>query len=64
MFHVIEYARMGVGTKSMATLSTAYLQRARAYTRLRKQGADLAKRRRTRLRRGSRSSATPTCAAC
>src|SRR5207248_3658135 len=24
MFHVIEYARMGVGTKSMATLSTAY----------------------------------------
>ena len=42
MFHVIEYARMGVGTKSMATLSTAYLN-ALEYTRLRKQGADLAK---------------------
>jgi hypothetical protein len=42
MFHVIEYARMGVGTKSMATLSTAYLN-ALEYTRIRKQGADLAK---------------------
>jgi hypothetical protein len=42
MFHVIEYARMAVGTKSMATLSTAYLN-ALAYTRERKQGADLAK---------------------
>jgi len=42
MFHVIEYARMGVGTKSMATLSTAYLN-ALAYTRVRKQGADLAR---------------------
>jgi hypothetical protein len=41
MFHVIEYARMGVGTKSMATLSTAYLN-ALDYTRVRKQGADLA----------------------
>ena len=40
MFHVIEFARMGVGTKSMATLSTAYLN-ALAYTRVRKQGADL-----------------------
>jgi len=40
MFHVIEYARMGVGTKSMATLSTAYLN-ALEYTRVRKQGADL-----------------------
>ena len=40
MFHVIEYARMGVGTKSMATLSTSYLN-ALEYTRLRKQGADL-----------------------
>ncbi|HEY5949110.1 MAG TPA: acyl-CoA dehydrogenase, partial [Kofleriaceae bacterium] len=40
MFHVIEYARMGVGTKSMATLSTAYLN-ALDYTRVRKQGADL-----------------------
>ncbi len=42
MFHVIEYARMGVGTKSMATLSTAYLN-ALDYTRVRKQGPDLAK---------------------
>jgi alkylation response protein AidB-like acyl-CoA dehydrogenase len=42
MFHVIEYARMAVGTKSMATLSTAYLN-ALDYTKLRKQGADLAK---------------------
>ena len=42
MFHVIEYARMGVGTKSMATMSTAYLN-ALDYTRVRKQGPDLAK---------------------
>jgi hypothetical protein len=42
MFHVIEYARMAVGTKSMATLSTAY-GNALEYTRVRKQGADLAK---------------------
>ncbi|MBA3819143.1 MAG: acyl-CoA dehydrogenase [Deltaproteobacteria bacterium] len=42
MFHVIEYARMAVGTKSMATLSTAYLN-ALDYTRIRKQGSDLAK---------------------
>ncbi len=42
MFQIIEYARMGVGTKSMATLSTAY-GNALAYTRLRKQGADLAR---------------------
>jgi alkylation response protein AidB-like acyl-CoA dehydrogenase len=40
MFHVIEYARMGVGTKSMATLSTAYLN-ALDYTKIRKQGPDL-----------------------
>lgn len=42
MFHVIEYARMGVGTKSMATLSTAYLN-ALDYTRARQQGPDLAR---------------------
>jgi alkylation response protein AidB-like acyl-CoA dehydrogenase len=42
MFHVIEYARMAVGTKSMATLSTAYLN-ALDYTKIRKQGADLAR---------------------
>jgi hypothetical protein len=42
MFNVIEYARMGVGTKSMATMSTAYLG-ALAYARDRVQGSDLAK---------------------
>jgi alkylation response protein AidB-like acyl-CoA dehydrogenase len=42
MFHVIEYARMGVGTKSMAALSTAYFN-ALEYTKLRKQGADLSR---------------------
>jgi alkylation response protein AidB-like acyl-CoA dehydrogenase len=42
MFHVIEYARMAVGTKSMATLSTAY-GNALAYTRVRRQGPDLAR---------------------
>ena len=42
MFHVIEYARMAIGVKSMATLSTAY-GNALAYTRERKQGADLAR---------------------
>jgi len=40
MFNVIEYARMAVGTKSMATLSTAYLN-ALAYTKERVQGPDL-----------------------
>lgn len=40
MFNVIEYARMGVGTKSMAALSTAYLN-ALAYTKERVQGPDL-----------------------
>ncbi|MDC0711337.1 acyl-CoA dehydrogenase [Stigmatella sp. ncwal1] len=40
MFHIIEQARMGVGIKSMATLSTAYLN-ALAFTRERVQGSDL-----------------------
>ncbi len=40
MFHVIEHARMAVGCKSMATLSTAYLN-ALDYAKLRVQGADL-----------------------
>ena len=40
MFHVIEYARMVVGTKAMATLSTGYLN-ALAYAKERVQGADL-----------------------
>ena len=41
MFQVIEQARMMVGMKSMATLSTAYLN-ALAYAKERIQGADLA----------------------
>jgi alkylation response protein AidB-like acyl-CoA dehydrogenase len=40
MFHVIEQARMAVGIKSAATLSTAYLN-ALAYTKERVQGPDL-----------------------
>jgi alkylation response protein AidB-like acyl-CoA dehydrogenase len=42
MFRVIEHARMSVGIKSMATLSTAYLN-ALAYTKDRVQGGDLSK---------------------
>jgi alkylation response protein AidB-like acyl-CoA dehydrogenase len=40
MFLVIEYARMMVGTKAMATLSTGYLN-ALDYARIRQQGADM-----------------------
>jgi len=40
MFQVIEYARMAVGTKSMATLQTAY-GNALAYARVRRQGPEL-----------------------
>lgn len=40
MFHVIENARMAVGCKSMATLSTAYLN-SLEYAKIRVQGADL-----------------------
>ena len=40
MFHVIEYARMMVGTKAIATLSTGYLN-ALEYAKTRIQGADL-----------------------
>jgi alkylation response protein AidB-like acyl-CoA dehydrogenase len=40
MFKVIEYARMMVGTKAIATLSTGYLN-ALAYAKTRVQGADL-----------------------
>ena len=42
MFHVIEHARMAVGCKSMATLSTAYLN-ALDYAKIRVQGPDLAR---------------------
>jgi alkylation response protein AidB-like acyl-CoA dehydrogenase len=40
MFHVIEYARMMVGTKAIATLSTGYLN-ALEYAKERVQGPDL-----------------------
>ncbi|MFL6099233.1 MAG: acyl-CoA dehydrogenase [Actinomycetales bacterium] len=40
MFQIIEYARMMVGTKAIATLSTGY-QNALAYAKERVQGADL-----------------------
>ncbi|OBF86124.1 butyryl-CoA dehydrogenase [Mycobacterium sp. 852002-51163_SCH5372311] len=40
MFDVIEYARMLVGTKAIATLSTGYLN-AREYARTRIQGSDI-----------------------
>ena len=43
MFRVVEYARMLVGVKAMATLSTGYLN-ALEYAKMRKQGADLARR--------------------
>ncbi len=42
MFHIIEYARMMVGTKAIATLSTGYLN-ALEYAKTRVQGADLAR---------------------
>ena len=60
MFQIIEYARMMVGTKAIATLSTGYLN-ALEYAKERVQGADLAQWP-TRPRRGSRSSTTRTCA--
>jgi hypothetical protein len=41
MFRIIEFARMMVGTKAIATLSTGYLN-ALAYAKERVQGADLA----------------------
>ncbi|WP_329223541.1 acyl-CoA dehydrogenase [Streptomyces sp. NBC_01485] len=41
MFHIIEQARMIIGTKSMATLSTGFLN-ALEYAKVRTQGADLA----------------------
>ncbi len=42
MFRVIEYARMSVGTKAMATLSTGYLN-ALDYAKIRVQGPDMTK---------------------
>ena len=62
MFKVIEYARMMVGTKAIATLSTGYLN-ALDYAKNRVQGGDLAAVRRTRTPPASRSPTTPTSAA-
>jgi alkylation response protein AidB-like acyl-CoA dehydrogenase len=62
MFHVIEHARMAVGVKSMATLSTAYLN-ALGLRQDRVQGADLL-RANDKTAPRVRSSSTPTCAAC
>ncbi len=62
MFHDTEHARMAVGMKSMATLSTAYLN-ALAYAKERKQGADLAQAR-DKNAPASPSFTTPTFAAC
>ncbi len=42
MFHIIEFARMMVGTKAIATLSTGYLN-ALEYAKTRVQGPDLAR---------------------
>ena len=50
MFQVIEHARMMVGTKAMATLSTGYLN-ALEYAKTRVQGADLDRSRPTRPHR-------------
>ncbi len=44
MFRIIEFARMMVGTKAIATLSSGYLN-ARDYAKVRVQGADLTQRR-------------------
>ena len=62
MFKVIEFARMMVGTKAIATLSTGYLN-ALDYAKTRVQGADLDADDRQDARRASRSPTTPTCAA-
>ncbi len=43
MFEVVEYARMLVGTKAMATLSTGYLN-ALSYAKTRVQGSELSRR--------------------
>ena len=59
MFKIIEYARMMVGTKAIATLSTGYLN-ALEYAKTRIQGADMTQMT-TRPPRGSPSSTTPTC---
>lgn len=61
MFMIIEYARMMVGTKAIATLSTGYLN-ALEYAKNRVQGADLVQQADKTAPR-SPSPTTPTCAA-
>jgi alkylation response protein AidB-like acyl-CoA dehydrogenase len=60
MFRIIEYARMFVGTKAIATLSAGYAQ-ALAYAKVRVQGADLTAT--AKDAPGSPSPTTPTCVA-
>ena len=62
MFQVIEYARMMVGTKAIATLSTGYLN-ALDYAKQRVQGADLTQQADKARAAGRRSPTTPTSAA-
>ncbi|MCP2333141.1 Acyl-CoA dehydrogenase N terminal [Actinoalloteichus cyanogriseus DSM 43889] len=61
MFQVIEYARMMVGTKAIATLSTGYLN-ALEYAKERVQGADLTQMT-DKTAPGYPSRGTPTCGA-
>ena len=61
MFKIIEFARMMVGTKAIATLSTGYLN-ALEYAKERVQGPTW-RSSPTRPRRASPSPTTPTCAA-
>ena len=58
MFVIIEYARMMVGTKAIATLSTGYLN-ALDYAKTRVQGADLTQADRQDRAAGARSSHHP-----
>ena len=61
MFKVIEFARMMVGTKAIATLSTGYLN-ALDYAKTRVQGAGPDPDDRQDRAAGRRSPTTPTCA--
>src|SRR6201995_5447772 len=62
MFQVIEHARMVIGVKAIATLSTGYLN-ALEYAKNRVQGADLTQMLGKTARRLTIPT-TPTCAAC
>ena len=62
MFRIIEFARMMVGTKAIATLSTGYLN-ALEYAKERVQGPDLAQLHGQGRAARSPSPTTRTCAA-